>query len=388
MPLSMSSPSDLIRDEPADSWLAFRAGVYRRGEQGEMLRDIVALANATAVGRRYLFLGVDDRPGRERRVVGISERSWKSFCKAFPTFLERAVEPAIPVTLQAADIDGALVGIVCLDRCDDPPYLLSRRVSATLPAGGGWIRSGTKQRRLLRKHLQRIFEARYRRHEIGEIEVGFPGDVPREEVELPVMPIDSLPSAEAARKINRMLDAKRVSKSVLGRSDSRIARLVHAQVAGSVEPYRERGTKTLRALLRKVPAENSAADDFYQYETRAHRLNVVLNNLSDRPQKDLTLTLKFPRIEGIGVADRVYFEPDKPGRSGPYPKVDVGPRTIAVRARGLSIPVNGSVEAFYEPLRVLLREAVAGQTVRVAYSLQGPTLAREVRGRLKILATG
>ncbi len=383
----MRPTQDLIRDEPADSWLGFRAGVYRRGDQAEMLRDVVALANATAVGRRYLFLGVDDRPGRERRFPGISERSWKSFCTALPPFLERAVEPGIPVSLQAADIDGALVGIVCLDPCDDPPYLLARRVSDTLPAGGGWIRSGTKQRRLLRKHLQKIFESRYRRHEIGEIEVGFPGGLPREELVLPVMPLESLPSADAARKINRMLEAKRVSKSVLGRSDSRIARLVHAQVAESVEPYRERGTKTLRVLLRKIPGENSAADDFYQYETRAHRLNVVLNNLSARPQKDLTLTLKFPRIDGVGVADRVYFAPDKPaGKSGPYPKVDVGPRTIAVRARGLSIPVGGSIEAFFEPLRVLLRETVAGQTIRVAYSLQGPTLGREVRGRLKILA--
>jgi len=114
---------------------------------------------------------------------------------------------------------------------------------------------------------------------------------------------------------------------------------------------------------------------------------VVLNNLSARPQKDLTLTLKFPRIDGVGVAERVYFAPDGPaGKSGPYPKVDVGPRTIAVRARSLSIPAGGSIEAFYEPLRVLLREAVAGQTIRVAYSLQGPTLPREVRGRLKILA--
>jgi hypothetical protein len=383
----MSALSDLIRNEDADSSLAFRERVYRRGDQHEMLRDVIALANASVVGRRFLFLGVSDRPGGERRFPGITERSWKSFSSVFPAFLEHAVEPPIPVSLQAVDIDGALIGAVCLDICDDPPYLLARRISESLPAGGGWIRSGTRQERLLRKHLQKIFEARFQRQECGDIAVGFPGDLPREELVLPVMPLEALPSEEVARKLNRMIDARRVSKAVLGRSDTRIARLVHAQVVGSAEPYRERGTKTLRALVRKAPLEHLEADAYYQFETRAHRLNLLLNNLSDRAQKDLTLTLKFPRIDGVGVADRIHSPPgERSSKHGPYPKVDVGPRTIVVQARGLEIPFGGSIAAFYEPLRLLLREEVAGQTIRVAYSLQGPTLGRPVRGRLKILA--
>jgi hypothetical protein len=360
----MSALSDLIRNEDADSSLAFRERVYRRGDQHEMLRDVIALANASVVGRRFLFLGVSDRPGGERRFPGITERSWKSFSSVFPAFLEHAVEPPIPVSLQAVDIDGALIGAVCLDICDDPPYLLARRISESLPAGGGWIRSGTRQERLLRKHLQKIFEARFQRQECGDIAVGFPGDLPREELVLPVMPLEALPSEEVARKLNRMIDARRVS-----------------------EPYRERGTKTLRALVRKAPLEHLEADAYYQFETRAHRLNLLLNNLSDRAQKDLTLTLKFPRIDGVGVADRIHSPPgERSSKHGPYPKVDVGPRTIVVQARGLEIPFGGSIAAFYEPLRLLLREEVAGQTIRVAYSLQGPTLWRPVRGRLKILA--
>lgn len=305
----MGALSDLIRYEAADSSLAFRERVYGRGEQHEMLRDVIALANASVVGRRFMFLGVDDEPGRERRFPGISERSWKSFCSVFPAFLEQSVEPLIPVSLQPVDIDGALVGAVCLDVCDDPPYLLARRISGSLPAGGGWIRSGTRQHRLLRKHLQKIFEARFRRQECGDIAIGFPGDLPREELVLPVMPLEALPSDEAARKFNRLIEAKQVSKSILGRSDTRIARLVHAQVAGAAEPYREQSTKTLRALIRKAPLENLEADAYYQFETRAHRLNLLLNNLSDRAQKDLTLTLKFPRIDGVGVADRIYSPP-------------------------------------------------------------------------------
>jgi len=379
---------NLIRNEDVDSALAFRERVYRRGDQTEMLRDLIALANAAVVGRRFLFLGVDDRPGRDRRFPGISERSWKSFCSVLPEYLGRTVEPRIPLKLTAVEVEGVLIGAVCLEPCDDPPYLLARRVSATMPAGGGWARRGVKQRRLVRKDLQRIFEGRFRRQEIGDVAVGFPGELPREELLLPVLPLDALPSAQAAHKINRVLEAKRVSKSVLGHTDTRIVRLVHVQVSGGTAPYREQNTKTMHAMLRGLPAEHSVADAHYEFELRAHRLNLLLNNLGDKPQNDLTLTLKIPRIEGVGIADRIYPAPGETRpQHGTYPKVDVGPRTIVVQVTGLKIPGRGSIEAFSEPLRLILREAAANQTIRIGYTLQGRTLDRPVQGRLKILAT-
>ncbi len=379
---------DLIRGAEADSSVAFRERSYRRGEQGDLLRDVIALANAAVAGRRFLFVGVDDAPPRARRFPGVSARSWKSFCEVAPGFVAGAVEPQLKLRLESVDVGGALVGALCLEACEDPPYLLARRVSATMPAGGGWTRRGTRTRRLLRQHLQRIFGARFRREVAGDIVVGFPGELPREELVLAVMPLDALPSDVAAHKINRMLEAKRVSKSVLGRTDSRIARLVHAQVTGASVPYKEQSTKTMRVLLRDVPRENASADDHYQFEQRAHRINLLLSNLSGRAQNDLVLTLKIPRLDGVQVAERVYGAPGEPPVRGQnlYPKVDVGPRTIAVQVRGLRIPAGGSIEAFFEPLRLALRESVAGQTIRVAYTLQGGTLATPVQGRLKVFA--
>jgi len=381
----MGGMLDLIRDAAADSTLAFREQVYRRGQQAELLRDVIALANAPAVGPRFLFLGVDDRAGG-RRIPGISRRSWQSFCDALPAFLASAVEPALRFELQAVEVDDTLVGAVCLEPCEDPPYLLARRVSGALPAGGGWIRRGTRVRRMVRKHLQAIFAARFRHQQVGDVAVGFAGELPREEIELNVLPLEDLPSAAAAQKIERMLAAKRVSRSVLGRTDSRIARLVHAQVEGGDAPYRERGTRTMRIMLDRLPSEHAVHDEHYQYELRAHKLNIRLANHSDRAQADLVLTLKFPRPDGFDVSGKVCAAP---GAYNPrhrlYPKVDHGPRIICVQATGLRIAKHGSIDAFVEPLRVVLREAAAGQAIRVAYSLQGPTLRAPVRGRLRIL---
>jgi hypothetical protein len=113
----------------------------------------------------------------------------------------------------------------------------------------------------------------------------------------------------------------------------------------------------------------------------------VLAGRDDKAHTDLTLTLNFPHVDGFDVVSRV--------RAARAPGIRVtgciprwhGPRTIAVQASGLRIPRHGTLDAFIEPLRVIVREAAAGQVIRVAYSLQGPTLSRPLRGRLKILVT-
>jgi hypothetical protein len=144
----------------------------------------------------------------------------------------------------------------------------------------------------------------------------------------------------------------------------------------------------MRVMLGRLPSEHAAADEHYRFEQRAHKLNLQLANLGDRPQTDLVLTLKFPRPDGFDVASRVAMAQ---GAYNPrhrlYPKVDHGPRVITVQACGLRIAKRGSIDAFIEPLRVILREGLEGQSIRVAYSLRGPALPRPVRGSLEILVT-
>jgi hypothetical protein len=381
----MGALLELVLEAPADSSLAFREKVYRRGDQGELLRDLIALANAAVVGRRFLILGVVDRPRGTRKFPGISQRSWRSFCAVAQDFLARTVEPALRISFETVEVGTALVGAVCLDSCEDPPYLLAQRVGAALPAGCGWRRHGTRIRRLMRKDFESIFSARMRRDGVGDVRVGFPGELPREELELEVLPLDDLPSRRAAGRVERMIEARRVSRAVLGRTDTRIVRLVHTQVEGSAVPYQERGTSTLRVLLENIPEEHAAADDHYRFEQRAHRVNFMLQNLADRPQTDLVLTLKIPRIDGVDVAERLYpAVSDFVSRQDMYPKVDIGPRTITVQATHIRIPRQGCIGAFAEPLRLLLREPAAGRILRIAYTLQGSTLERPVQGRLKI----
>ena len=256
----------------------------------------------------------------------------------------------------------------------------------SIPPGSGWIRRGSRQRPLLRKDLQRIFEDKFRIPDASkDIRVAFPGRVPREDITLPVLLLDAMPSALAARRLVRMLDAQRLSKEVLGRTDTRIARLVHAQVSNAEEAYQSYGATTLVQRLRQSPGEYDVADAHYEFETRAHKVNLLVVNSTDSVLSNVVLVAKIPRVEGVGVVERIHAAPgDKAPLRERYPLVDSGPRFTTVQVGGLSVPRSATVDAFSEPLRLCLREAAVGKTIPLTYTLHGRGLAVPIRGMLRI----
>ena len=383
----MGNLRDLVGSEGADSALAFRERAYTDGEQAELLCDVSALANAAASGRRFLCLGVRDAPDADRTFPGVSHRAWRWTQEALPRLVNQAIEPQVSLRMLEVKVGEALVGVICLESCDDPPYLFSRRVSSLVSAGSGWIRYGIKQRPLLRADLQRIFEKKFRTSGVSsEIRVGFQGPAPREEITLPVLPLDAMPSVLAARRVEKMLDARRLSKAVLGHADTRIDRLVHAQVSNEAQAYQSHDTTTLRSMLCSIPREQAAADELYQFETRTHKLNLLVGNLTDAALSDVLLVLKIPKVEGVGVVDRIRTAPAmQAALQQRYPLVEAGPQAVTVQADGIYVPKGATVDAFREPLRLYLREPVVGKTIPVSYSLSGRGLSGAVRGTLRIV---
>ena len=385
----MRNLRDLIRIENADSALSFRARPYGKSEQVELLCDVIALANSATSGTRFLCLGVSDTPNLERTFPGVSRRAWNWIKEVLPRLIERAIEPPLRINMLEVTVGEALVGVICLDACNNQPFLFSRRVSSLISPGSGWIRCGIKQRPLLREDLQRIFEKKFRSSGVpAEIRVGFHGRVPREEITLHVLPLDAMPSALAARRLEKMLDARRLSKAVLGRTDTHIARLVHAQVSNEAQAYQTHGTMTLKTMLRQIPKEHASADEHYQFETRTHKLNLLVGNLTDLALSNVVLVLKIPRVEGVGVVERIHAAPgEQASPEERYPVVDIGPQMLTVQAGGISVPGRATVEAFREPLRLYLREPVAGKTIPVSYTLHGRGLSGAVHGTLRIYVT-
>ncbi|NNC65608.1 MAG: hypothetical protein HKN84_12540 [Gammaproteobacteria bacterium] len=382
----MDTLGQLAQFEVANSALAFRGRAYGDEDRLELLRDLLGLANAPVQGPRYIVLGVDDTIGSDRELIGISDAAHAEVHGLCTHVVNNFFDPPLPVRIEEAMIGGRKIVAIVLPDCSGQPYLLKTNASGSMRQGAGWIREGTRYRRLVRADFQRIFEAQLLSQDTcPDVRVGFAGKDLETMLHLPVMPLEQLPSKVASGKIRRMLEAKQATKQAPGEDISRIQRLVHAQVFGPNEVYRPNSTTTLVEKLDSTADDFEAADRYYTYEDRAHKLNLVLQNLGEGVFEGGTLVLDLPRVDGLEIAERIWPSPDgsQPVPDG-YPALDIGPEMISVQTSVGPIQPGGKAMALRQPLRLCLRESASGKTIPVAYSVHSKSLRAPLSGRLQI----
>jgi|GEM_PF-2614402 len=76
---------DLIREEVECEWLDFKEQYYSKEKKGDLLHDLLCMANAPATGSKYIVFGVSD----DQRIVGmetsVSDNAFRSDIRAFRT---------------------------------------------------------------------------------------------------------------------------------------------------------------------------------------------------------------------------------------------------------------------------------------------------------------
>jgi hypothetical protein len=380
----MRELEDLVQFENANSGLAFRERVHGSNERAELLRDLIGLANASVQGPRFLVLGVSDVVGGKRTISGMSAETWNKWRAKLSSLIGGMVEPPLDVAARTLEINGKVVGVLSLAACADQPYLTSGRAGIDLPPGAGWLRRGTQLYPLLRQDLQRMFEAKLARAvPVVDLKIGFAGKEPRTAIALPVLRLERLPSAVAAKKLRKILEAKQDAASV-GRTQTRLMRLVHAQVFGVERPYESHSDDSLRMQIDKSKEDYRTADEHYAFEVRAHRLDIVVYNPGSVALDNATIRITLPRVDGTGVAERLYAPADAQAPTSGYPRVKTSGRTISIEAEVGSLPAGSTVSVFEHAPRFWVRSAAADKAIPIDVVLQARELRDPVRETLTV----
>ena len=380
----MAKLEDLALFENAHSSLAFREHPYAHADAAQFLQDALALANAEVDGPRFLFIGVRDAAGGQRTFPGIDAEAMSGMRRMLPTVLARYVEPPLTIALRSLKIQDATVALIFLSECGNAPYLLRKSV-AGLPAGIGWLRRGTKLSQLTRADLQRLFAQRLAAPPAtADVRIAFAGNPPCDDLELAVLDLAELPSALAASRLKRMLEAKKHAKEVLGRTETHFNRLSHAQIFGVDRAYERHSDESLRLMIDKAMDEHAAADRYYELALRTHKLELVACNRSGVELDNVMLRLQLANLPGLGVAERLHSPTGLDAHAAAYPLVTVGKRVIEIEASIGVLAPGATVEVFREPPRLWVREPAAGKSIALDYSVHARGLREPVRGSLII----
>jgi hypothetical protein len=354
------------------------------------LRDVLAMANASVEGRRYIITGVSFDKNNRKKIQAI-DRSDFSGKPSYQALVNDFIEPPVRVRYQPVSIDGKRVGVYEIGECGDRPYMMRADYSETLRRGDAYIRMGNASIKMGRRQMQEMFEHKFRESIPSEnIEIGFPGEIIHKDICIPVTDFSEMPSAIAGSKLRQLLEIRK--KFTNSGSTTVMARLTHARLFGSDSPYEDRDVKNLVAEMAEIRDKHRNEDDYFLYESRATKLQLVIYNQGSDPIENASMTLVMPNHNSLYIAMRLPMLPrdngwiDRgPAEQSDYPIVTLKDDSIHVSNNLGDVSTGAPAQVFETPLRICVGQELKGRKLGIRYSLFGSNLRKPATGKLRLI---
>ncbi|MDJ0699343.1 MAG: ATP-binding protein [Woeseiaceae bacterium] len=369
----MDRLTNIVRSAAAGSGTILRKKPYSNKRLQEFLRDVLALANASVDGTRHIVVGVDTAKRGALQFYDIDDTGLNGFA----ALAGDHIEPPLRLRYEPVNVDGKRIGVFELGDCQDRPYLMRIDFSETLRRGDGYIRVNDSTVKMGLKQLQFLFEKKFRDSVCSQdIEIGFPGEIIHKGLRVPTTDLERLPSAVAGNKLKQLIEIRRNASN--SGSTSRMARLMHARLYGSDDPYIKRSPDELMQELELIPGRYRDDDRRHLFEQEAQELQIVACNQGDEPIRDAALSIAMPNHEAFFVAEYL------PGVRSGYPSVSIRDRSIHVTSEIGDIDSGAPSPLFRLPLRLCAGSELRGYRFSVRYSLFGQNLRAPVKGKLRL----
>ena len=368
----------------------FRKKAYGRSGVQSFLRDILAMANASIDGPRYIITGAEfDRKGR-KLLYPVDSKDFAGD-PDYLALVEEHIEPRLALEYRGVTVDGKRLGVYEIAACSDRPYMMRIDFSETLRRGDAYARINHSIVKLGRGQLQALFEKKFEDAiPAANIEIGFPGTIIHKDRKIATRNLEKLPSAIASAKLQELIATKEQMQTAV--ANTAVARLTHARLFGSDSPYEDRSTEDLIAEMDQITAQHRDQDEQFLFNQRHTELQVVINNHGNESLQNVSLKMVMPNHPDLFVAERLPkvprddgFVPRTPAEQADYPGVTVTEDSVGIVIRLDAIPPGAPLEVFTMPLRVCAGHALKGRRLGIQYALTANNLRTAAKGKLRLL---
>ena len=379
----------IARNATPGTGVLFRKEKYGNNGIRSFLRDVLALANAAVDGPRYIVVGADfDTEGRKiLQSVDAEDFSGKP---SYQSLANEYIEPPVRIRYRPANIDGKRVGVFEVGDSQDRPYMMRIDHSEKLRRGDAYVRSKDSIMKMGRRQLGELFELKFRDSiSADDLEIGFPGEIIHKDLTINSCELSQMPSAEASKKLNELIDIRRKSRN--SGSTSLLARLTHTRLFGTDDPYVDRSADTLMEEKKELRRKYCDQDNHFLFESRAECVQMVVYNQGEEAIIDASLSLIMPNHDALYVADQLPKVAHKdgyadrtPNEIAEYPSVTLKDDVVHVTCKIGNVPVGEPVNVFETPLRLCAGKDLSGRRLAFRYSLHGQNLRSPANGELRI----
>jgi len=379
----------IARSGTPDTGVQFRKSAYGKDGIQSFLRDVLAIANTSVEGDRHIVVGVDfDNRGRKHaQTIDAEDFSGKP---SYQALANEFIEPPVRIRYKPVSVDGKRVGVFEIGDCQDRPYMMRADFSESLRRGDAYKRVKNAPVKMGRRQLMELFELKFRDSvSAGDIEIGFPGEIIHKELALPTCDLSSVPSALASMKLEEMLDIRKQTRR--SGSTTMVARLTHARLYGTEDPYVDRSPEDIIQELSQIRGKYRNHDSHFLFHEHAEQLQLVVINQGDEPIIDASIEIALPNHNSFYVADSPprrqvdeRFIARTPDEIASYPAVSLKDDAINITAKIGDIPVGEPVAVFASPLLLCIGSELSGRRFGMRYRLHGQNLRAAASGLLKL----
>jgi hypothetical protein len=386
----MNRLAKIVQSATPSTSVQFRKSAYGRDGVQDFLRDVLAMANASVDGIRYIITGAEiDHKGR-KRMLSIDKDDFAGK-PAYQSLANDHIEPPMRIRYQPVMVDGERMGVYEIGDCQDRPYMMRIDFSETLRRGDAYARVNNSAVKLGRRQLLSLFEKKFRDSlSAANIELGFPGSIIHKSHRIKTCDLSKLPSLVASAKLQELIAAKnRVHASA---SNTAVARLTHARLFGTDSPYEERSTDEIIEEMKQMERQYLNQDNHFLFTEKKSELQLVIFNQGDEPVHDASLTLLMPNHYAFHVATQLpkvpkdnHYVNRTPAEQADYPSVSLRDDSIQISVKLDSIPPGEPINIFTLPLRLCVGDELKGRRLGIQYTLFAQNLRTPATGKLRLL---
>ncbi len=386
----MDRLAKIARSATPSTGVQFRQAAYGASGARDFLRDVIALANAPVEGSRYIVVGagVDRRGQKQFEDVADLDFAGKP---SYAALAGEFIEPPVRIRYQRVSVEGHQLGVYEIADCQDRPYMMRIDHSESLRRGDAYVRINDSAIKMGRRQLQAMFEQKFRDSvSAADIEVGFPGEIIHKDHALQVQDLEELPSAVAGSKLRQLIRIKSGFKTP--GATSMLARLTHARLFGTEDPYQDRSKEELISEMRNIEKQYLRADAHFLFEEHAEPLQLVVYNQGEEAIRDASVSIVMPNHDAFYVASQLPPVPQDGtfigrslGEQDSYPSVNLSDDAVHVTCKLGDIPPGEFVDAFETPLRICVGKSLEGRRFGVQYALFAQNLRSPAKGKLRLL---
>ncbi|MEZ0538938.1 AlbA family DNA-binding domain-containing protein [Fibrella arboris] len=420
----MNSVEDLIEFESENTRLDFKAIQYKKEQFHELLKDVLAMANANSDQERLIITGVKKKPDNTFTVLPIPEGEFVDSA-TYQKLVADNIEPDLQIDYLPYRFKGdQLVGIFKIEPTNDKPYMMKKDFGngdKIRKKGESFIRKGTTTLPLMRRDIDVIFEQRLDSSQFNhQIKAYFSGTNGKSTIELvPIFDL-VLPSQENTKIIQGIIKEREQLKQKRAEDEERLKNTPQPKLGGidlswmndyrkgfgdidnphisttdllhGFTSYQQRSTDTLKENLKNI-TETYADEDLVEiFNNRSQRINFTIHNEGTKYLEDTLVKIDITEADSFGIAEALYVKQFNYSVLNPVKEWDKLTFKLREKNAGLytynqhigNLPHLRPHEVFEKPLRLAIFPTLIGKEISIFLTIYGKNLRRPIEHKMVI----